>query len=70
MPPLLDPEFKLNLLKGKENNIDNNLFNLDSMGFELNGLINEPFGFKLKDQKKKENIYYFDEEIFYIVILL
>ena len=60
MPPLLDPEFKLNLLKEKESNIDNNLFNLDDMGFELNGLINEPFGFKLKDQKTKENIYYFD----------
>ena len=35
------------------------LFRSD-MGFELNGLINEPFGFKLKDQKTKENIYYFD----------
>ena len=58
MPPLLDPEFKLKLLKEKTN--ENNIFNLDDIGFELTGLINEPFSFKLKEQKTKEDIYFFD----------
>ena len=58
MPPLIDEEFKLNLLKEKETN--SNLINLDKIGFELNGKENEPFGFKLKDKKTKEEIYNFD----------
>ena len=58
MPPLLDPEFKLKLVKEKNNK--NNIFNLDDIGFELTGLINEPFSFKLKEQKTKEDIYFFD----------
>ena len=58
MPPLIDEEFKLNLLKEKERN--SNLINLDKIGFELNGKENEPFGFKLKDKKTKEEIYNFD----------
>ena len=60
MPPLIDEEFKLNILKEKEKNINRNKFNLDDIGFEINGLINEPFSFKLKDKKTKEDIYYFD----------
>ena len=62
MPPLIDSEFKLNLLKEKEKN--SNLNNLDKIGFVLNGGINDPFGFKLKlkDQKTKlnEEVYNFD----------
>ena len=60
MPPLLDEEFKLNILNEKTKNNDNNKFNLDNFGFEINGLINEPFSFKLKDKKTKEDIYIFD----------
>ena len=62
MPPLIDSEFKLNLLKEKEKNTYLN--NLDKIGFVLNGGINEPFGFKLKlkdsKTKKNEEIYNFD----------
>ena len=58
MPPLIDSEFKLNLLKEKEKNL--NSINLDDIGFELNGNINEPFGFKLKDKKTNEEMYNFD----------
>ena len=58
MPPLIDEEFKLNLIKEKERNP--NLINLDEIGFELNGNINEPFGFKLKDKKSNEDFYNFD----------
>ena len=58
MPPLIDEEFKLNLIKEKEKNP--NLINLDEIGFELNGNINKPFGFKLKDKKSNEDFYNFD----------
>ena len=58
MPPLIDSEFKLNLLKEKEKNL--NSINLDDIGFELNGNKNEPFGFKLKDKKTNEEMYNFD----------
>ena len=64
MPPLIDPEFKLNLIKEKEKNINENKFNLDDLGFELNGGITDPFSFKLKDPKTKEDIYYFDGKNF------
>ena len=64
MPPLIDTEFKLNLIKQKEKNINENKFNLDDLGFELNGGITDPFSFKLRDPKTKEDIYYFDGKNF------
>ena len=64
MPPLIDTEFKLNLIKQKEKNINENKFNLDNLGFELNGGITDPFSFKLRDPKTKEDIYYFDGKNF------
>ena len=61
MPPLIDPEFKLNLIKEKEKNKERNIiFNLDNIGFKLNGDINDPFGFTIKDQRSNEDIYSFD----------
>ena len=41
MPPLIDTEFKLNLIKKKKKNINENKFNLDDLGFKLNGGIYE-----------------------------
>ena len=60
MPPLIDPEFKKTVIKGKEKNNSDYLMNLNDIGFSLTGEINQPFGFKLSDRKTKEDIYYFD----------
>ena len=60
MPPLIDSEFKFNLIKEKNKNADNTKFNLDNFGFELEGGINKPFNFVLKDKESKEYLYAFD----------
>jgi alpha-glucosidase (family GH31 glycosyl hydrolase) len=60
MPPLIDPEFKINLLKEKKKNGGKLEANLDSLGFELGAGIDEPFSFKIKDRKSEEYIYGFD----------
>ena len=60
MPPLIDPEFKINLLKEKKKNGGKSEANLDSLGFELEAGIDQPFSFNIKDRKSKEYIYRFD----------
>ena len=60
MPPLIDSEFKTNLVKEKKNNNEKSDVNLDNFGFEIEGGINKPFKFNLKNIKNKEILYYFD----------
>ena len=60
MPPLIDSNFKTNLIKERKKNGGKSEVNLDYFGFELDGQINKPFGFKLKDKKTHEYIYCFD----------
>ena len=54
MPPLIDSEFKTNLVKEKKNNNEKSDVNLDNFGFEIEGGINKPFKFNLKNIKNKE----------------
>lgn len=62
MPPLIDPEFKINLIKKrkKEEKEGKIGVNLDNLGFEFEEKIDKPFSFKLKDIKSNEYIYVFD----------
>ena len=60
MPPLIDSKFKTNLIKERKKNGGKSEVNLDYFGFELDGQINKPFGFKLKYKKNNDYIYYFD----------
>ena len=56
MPPLIDPEFKINLLKEKKKNGGKLEANLDSLGFELGAGIDEPFSFNIKDRKSEDGL--------------
>ncbi len=60
MPPLIDSKFKTNLIKERKKNGGKSEVNLEQFGFELDGGINKPFGFKLKDKINDEYIYCFD----------
>ena len=60
MPPLIDSTFKINLIKEKAKEEGKSENNLDNFGFELEGGVDQPFSFKLKDKKTKEYLYIFD----------
>ena len=59
MPPLIDSEFKTNLIKERKNETKIGV-NLDNFGFEFDEKKDKPFSFKLKDIKNGEYIYVFD----------
>ena len=60
MPPLIDSTFKKQLIRDKIKDEGKSKINLDSFGFELEGGIDQPFSFKLKDKKTNEYLYIFD----------
>ena len=66
MPPLIDSTFKINLIKEKAKEEGKSKNNLDNFGFELEGGVDQPFSFKLKDKKTKEYLYIFDGANFFI----
>ena len=59
MPPLIDSEFKTNLIKERKKETKIGV-NLDNFGFEFDEKKDTPFSFKLKDIKNGEYIYVFD----------
>ena len=66
MPCLIDSTFKINLIKEKAKEEGKSKNNLDNFRFELEGGVDQPFSFKLKDKKTKEYLYIFDGANFFI----